>query len=551
MTKLLTILSCLICATLVSGQNPLFIPPTLTGTEFNLNMQHGTHTFIPGTPSPTMGFNGNILGPTLILNVGDSVSMNVTNSIGEETTVHWHGLHVSAKNDGGPHTIIDPNSTWQPAFEVNNKAATYWYHPHLHHETFKQVALGLSGLILVKDQEEAALNLPHTYGVDDFPCVIQTKAINSQGIIQYRGIGSQAFKHDTFFMVNATMDPTLEVPAQVIRLRILNGASHRTFLIGLSNDDNFHQIASDASLLPVTFTRQRMILSPGERAEILIDAAQYPVGGTFSLVNYAPELPPGFWGGPMPRIGGASQDGLDTTVRDLLTFTVVAPTTDPVTTIPTALADLSPIPPETADRTMVKYLGLSPGGPTIGPNPNTNQNPLFDLGVINDTIIQGETIIWELHGDPTQTHPFHLHDVPFFILDRNGVPPTQDESGLKDMVIVYPEETVRFITKFTSFSDDETPYMYHCHILPHEDVGMMGQFLVLNPNLLFVDKNYTGVETGSFSRPFNTLREAVAAAPVGATITFKSSGAHEEVPPQLLLSNQVNIVLQNGSISIQ
>ena len=120
-------------AILGESQNPLLIPPVMNGPVYHLEMQHGTHTFGSGITTPTMGFNGDILGPTLIMNKGDHVDISVLNSIGEETTVHWHGLHVSPENDGGPHSIIDPNSTYRPSFTVLDKASTYWYHPHLHH----------------------------------------------------------------------------------------------------------------------------------------------------------------------------------------------------------------------------------------------------------------------------------------------------------------------------------------------------------------------------------------------------------------------------------
>ncbi len=125
--------------------------------------------------------------------------MNVTNSIGEETTVHWHGFHVAPENDGGPHTVIDPNTTWTPNFPVLDKAGTYWYHPHAHLLTNKHVAQGLAGLIIVKDAEEAALNLPRTYGVDDFPLIIQTKAISPAGLIYH--VAADPINLDSTLMV--------------------------------------------------------------------------------------------------------------------------------------------------------------------------------------------------------------------------------------------------------------------------------------------------------------------------------------------------------------
>ena len=136
----------------IFSQNEMIVPGTITSTDINLNLQNGTHQFFAGETTVTMGVNGNILGPTLILNQGENVNINITNNLGEETTIHWHGLHVSAANDGGPHTIIDPGTTWNPQFTVLDRAATYWYHPHLLDVTDEHASKGIAGFIIVKMQ---------------------------------------------------------------------------------------------------------------------------------------------------------------------------------------------------------------------------------------------------------------------------------------------------------------------------------------------------------------------------------------------------------------
>ena len=119
-----------------------------------------------------------MLGPTLILEKGQEISIDVINKLTEPTTLHWHGLHVSPKNDGGPHTVIEPNQTWSPSFTVLDEAATYWYHPHLHEKTEEQVTMGAAGFIIVRDNIESELNLPRNYGIDDIPVVIQSRAFD-------------------------------------------------------------------------------------------------------------------------------------------------------------------------------------------------------------------------------------------------------------------------------------------------------------------------------------------------------------------------------------
>ena len=144
----------------ISAQNPLLIPDTLSSTNINLTLQNGTHQFYSGINTSTMGANGNILGPTLIFNQGDFVNITVDNQLSDTTTIHWHGLHVSPENDGGPHTYILSGDTWNPGFTVMDKAATYWYHPHLHRKTNEHVSKGIAGMIIVRDNDEATLTLP-------------------------------------------------------------------------------------------------------------------------------------------------------------------------------------------------------------------------------------------------------------------------------------------------------------------------------------------------------------------------------------------------------
>lgn len=181
MKKKILIVSGILLSEIIVAQNALFIPPTLTGTTFNLNIQNGTTQFYTGINTPTYGINGNILAPTLIVNKWDWVQMNVTNNLtgfGNSTTIHWHGLHVPSMDDGGPHQVIAQATTWSPNFQILNSAGTFWYHPHGDNKTDRHVSKGIAGMVIIKDSIEAALTLPRTYGVDDFPVIVQTKAFD-------------------------------------------------------------------------------------------------------------------------------------------------------------------------------------------------------------------------------------------------------------------------------------------------------------------------------------------------------------------------------------
>ncbi len=256
MKKYLLLFSGLCFCKVILAQNPLLIPPALSGDTFNLNIQDGVTQFYPGINTPTYGINGNILAPTLIINKWDWVTMNVTNNLagnGNSTTIHWHGLHVPAIYDGGPHQIILQGGTWSPHFQVLNDAATYWYHPHGDNKTDRHVSKGLAGMIIVKDSAEAAITLPRTYGVDDFPIIVQSKAFD---VLNQIAISTEL---DTAICVNATMHPYLDAPAQVIRLRLLNGSSGRSYNFGFTANKPFLMIAGDGGLLDsaITFTRLR------------------------------------------------------------------------------------------------------------------------------------------------------------------------------------------------------------------------------------------------------------------------------------------------------
>ncbi len=468
-----------IVSTAVHGQNRLLIPDTLSGTNFNLNLQNGQYQFYSGVNTATMGANGNILGPTLVMKKGDFVDIKVKNQLGDTTTIHWHGMHVSAANDGGPHTTIAPGAVWNPKFTVMDKAATYWYHPHLHTHTNEQVSKGIAGIIIVRDREEAALDLPRTYGVDDFPLVIQTKDFdNNKQIV----VPSNS---DDVAMVNATIDAYLDVPQQVVRFRLLNGSSQRVFNVGLSGNRTFYQIASDGGLLSEPLSLTRLQLAPGERAEILIDFSGLQ-GQAIQLKSYASEFPNGIYGATNPGmnssmvLNGYKPNPLNGTDFDLMSFRVGATGIHPVTTIPATLVKVSPIPE--SDATVTRDLTFSPQ--TRGMNQLNGKflinDVSFDMNVINYTIKLNNVEIWTLQNNSAIAHPFHIHDVQFYILDRDGNPPPASEQGRKDVVLVKPQETVRFITVFDDFADDTVPYMYHCHMLTHEDQGMMGQFKVVS-----------------------------------------------------------------------
>lgn len=483
LSKIILAAGTTLTATAISfAQNALFIPPTLTGTTFNLNIQNGTTQFYTNINTPTYGINGALLAPTLIVNKWDWVTMNVTNNLtgfGNSTTIHWHGLHVPAMDDGGPHQVIAQTTTWSPNFQILNSAGTFWYHPHGDNKTDLHVSKGIAGMIIIKDSIEAGLTLPRTYGTDDFPIIVQTKAFD---ILNQIAIATEL---DTAICVNGTVNPFLDAPAQVIRLRLLNGSSSRVYNFGFTANNPFKLIATDAGLLDSAITLTRMRLSPGERAEILLDL-QGMIGQTIYLNSFSSEFPNGIYGattvtgmmgGNIPDYNLNPLNGAD---FGILEINVVAQTGNPITTMPTTLSTNTPW----TNFSVSRNFNLAPDTMMCAQcqvaGPFNINGVHFDMNTINETVYLNTTEKWRVTNNTGIAHPFHIHDMHFYILNIDGGPVPNYEQGKKDVVLVMPMQYVEFITKFEDFADDSIPYMYHCHLLHHEDDGMMGSFKVID-----------------------------------------------------------------------
>ncbi len=474
--KITLLITSLVIAFTSISQNALFIPPTITSTNINLTLQTGITQFYSGVDVNTLGANGSLLGPTLIMNQGDNVNIMVDNQLADTTTIHWHGMHVSPENDGGPHTTIAPNTIWNPQFTVLDKAGLFWYHPHLHMQTNKHVSRGIAGMIIVKDAEEAALTLPRTYGIDDFPMIIQSKGFDATGEIEWMG------HIDSMLLVNGTVDPFLNAPAQMVRFRILNGSSQRVYKLGLTNNQPFQLIGTDGGLLnaPVQLTRYQ--IAPGQRADVLVDLSALQ-GQSIQFMNYGTEIGNAIYGSSQPGMApfmtlpGYSSNPLNGNDFVILDINVQAPTASPVTTTPTTLTNIVPLVEGTQQIT--RALTFTSQNQIAGPfliNGST-----FNHDVVDYTVPLGNREIWTLTNQTPIAHPFHIHDVQFQILDINGATPPPELQGLNDVVLVPAGQgTVRFIADFLDFANDTIPYMFHCHMLQHEDQGMMGQFLVVN-----------------------------------------------------------------------
>lgn len=461
-TPIAVLYGILLCGTTVA-QAPMAIPPLLEADTFMLTVGQHVHQFYPGLSTTTFGVNGPYLGPTLLMQRGDTARLRVINELTQMTSMHWHCMHVPGDMDGGPQREVLPGEHWDVKYRVENPAGTYWYHPHPHMLTASQATKGAAGMIIVRDAEEAALVLPRTYGVDDFPVVIQDRRFLANGNMPTAPYGDSV-------LVNGTPRAYLECPAQVVRLRLLNGANARIFALGFEDGQAMHVIAGDGGLLNAPVSTDRLWLSNGERYEVLLDLSGME-GDSLLLKSFGSELPQAVPGANNMLWESSWLNGIDFPV---LRIRVTAPTVEPVTTVPGTLVPVQPPSEALSVRTRTKALT---GNGMVGMGMFMIDGQMFDLDVINDTMQLGSVEIWDIPNNSNMAHPMHIHGLSFFVLERNGVPPPVWEQGAKDVVLVDAGETVRLIMRF-DHPTNGSPFMYHCHNLLHEDNMMMLQFIV-------------------------------------------------------------------------
>ena len=465
------------------GSNALPMPPLLEGKDidgtktYDLSLQNGSTEFFQGVQTRTSGINGSYLGPTLKMRNGDNVRLNVKNTLGETSTLHWHGAHLPASQDGGPHQIIKNGETWSPQFQVKQKAASLWYHPHLEGKTGEHVWRGMAGMLIIEDDEADALNLPNTYGVDDIPVILQDRNFSRSGAMPYDNSMHSAMMglSGNTPLTNGSITPHFDSKSNLLRLRILNASNASFYNLGFANNKKFKQIASDGGLLETPVEMNRIVLAPAERAEIIVELSE---GETATLKNYK-WVSSGGMGGMMGgrgmgMMGGGTPEFEFLHIRSANSFAQKK-------ALPNKLATINRLKESDASVRRVFELQMNMG-PRVMMGllaSHLINGKVMKHNRIDETVKLGATEIWEIRNSSFMAHPFHIHDVQFQILDRNGNKPSAGESGRKDVVLVNPGEAVRLIMKFEDYADPKSPFMYHCHILEHEDAGMMGQFVVV------------------------------------------------------------------------
>lgn len=413
--------------------------------HFSLEVKNGKMSFFSNKETQTFGVSADFLGPTIKVSRGDRVFFDVKNSLSDDTTIHWHGLHVEGKNDGGPHQVIKVGKSWSTEFSIDQRACSAWYHSHQMGRTGYQVYMGIAGFFLIDD--ENSKNLPSRYGVDDIPIVIQDRRFSDDGEFSY--VNSM---HDRMmgmagnvFLVNGAINPTFEPTDELVRLRVLNGSNSRIYTLGFDNGQEFDVVASDGGILPSATTMKNILISPGERVEIVV---RFPKDSEFNLVDY---------------------------ISENYLMKIKTKNLKPSKKLPEKLAEPFYIAPSKDEKMRVFDLVMGRGVALIN-------NKEMSMSRIDEEVEIGKSEIWRIRNNQSQmmrmAHPFHIHGCSFEIIKRDGRPIYPFEKGAKDTVLVASGEVVDIRVIFHKKANKENPYMYHCHNLEHEDLGMMGQFTV-------------------------------------------------------------------------
>ena len=479
--------------------------PIIPGTHTTVFKYHGKLLRGPKNALKTMpGY----LGPILNLSQNQKVRIFFYNELPEPSVIHMHGMHVPQRMDGHPVYAIERGERYVYEFEVKNPAGTNWYHSHTHGMTATQVYRGLSGLITITDEQEQKLELPS--GAYDIPITIQDRRFTASNQLQYlhgmreRMIG---FLGDTI-LVNGQANSTIPVKTRAYRLRILNGSNSRIYKLGWEDGTQLIAIGTDGGLLERPENYPYIMLAPAERIELWVDFSGRKVGSDLVLSSLEYQV-------TMPHMGGGMQGGRGRMGRGMgvmnggllqgESFPIIkfhiAERVGDSPELPEKLVSMRSLTERdisNPDRTVPIEIGMQHMSPQLNGR-SFEMHEVMDIERIPVNTIQRIKISNNhgLMGDGaggmrgrggmmmSMAHPIHLHGQQFKVLSRTQTDRDSDGyntvkdgfigNGWKDTVLVMPGEEIEIIKPFEDYTG---LFLYHCHNLEHEDMGMMRNFYV-------------------------------------------------------------------------
>ena len=468
---------------------------------------------------------GSYLGPIIRVRKGAKVRVRFSNELPEPSTIHWHGLLVPERMDGHPRDAVAPRGSYVYEFPVLNRAGTYWFHPHPHTRTGGQVYRGLAGLFIVSDEEEATLDLPS--GEYDVPLVLQDPTFDAKNQLVYQaggmggmmggghmmmgrsgGMGSQGgmggmggmmdrvmgFLGDRI-LVNGRPDVVLPVVTRAYRLRLLNGSNSRVYKLGWHDGSPLTVIATDGGLLAKPAQRPYVMLGPAERVELWADFSRLGAGGERTLQSLAysgaeGDEMMGGQGGMGGMMGGGR--ALPNGVAFPVLRARVAREERETRTLPAVLAAL----PRYRLGDAVNGHAPRRFGLTMRRMNWLINGRAFEMDQVasDETVKWNTTEAWEFVNERNpgemmeqngMVHPIHIHGVQFRVIERQVLPELKAgwdtvkdgyvDDGWKDTFLIMPGERVTVLMRFQHHPG---VFLYHCHNLEHEDMGMMRNYRI-------------------------------------------------------------------------
>src|SRR5215216_6641088 len=459
------------------------LKPVRTSTDYyEMTQKAGRQEILPGLKTEVWGYDCIFPGPTVEARSGRQVEIRQWNELPVPVATHLHGGKTPPQSDGYPTDLILPEGNGRGTsahsghvsmqghshfskdyrYPNDQRGATLWYHDHRMDFTGPQVYKGLAGMYILRDEVEDSLPLPR--GEKEVPLVIANRTFREDGSLYYPSIdpslteepGTLAPAINGMFgdtiLVNGAPWPYLELSNTHYRFRLLNASGARFYDLALEppppGGKPFVQIGSDGGLLEAPISHERILISPGERFDVVVDFSQYRVGQEVTLKNLEGE--------------GRT--------KDVMCF-VVARREKEQSTVPERLAPELDFPsPDEAEATR-RFQFIAGGG---WGGMSTINFRVFDPDRVDPRPRLGSTEVWDFHSD--QDHPIHLHLVHFKVISRNGGRPAPWDVGWKDTVLTRAEDEVRIAARF---SGHRGKYVFHCHNLEHEDMMMMANFEVV------------------------------------------------------------------------
>lgn len=429
--------------------NALRIPPVIAGGD--MVIAQTTSQIFSGINTNVFSINNTFPAPTIRLKKGDTFSAQIKNNLTEPTVIHWHGIHAPSAMDGHPKNAIAPGGTFNVSYPIIQRAGTYFYHSHADMNTAKQSYFGMTGMFIIEDDEEKALGLPS--GEFEIPLLIQDKRVDALGQLIYAPTNADmiaGWLGDTILINGTPPTAFLNVAQTSYRFRIVNGSNARIYEIALSDGKQFTIIGNDGGLLESPASVTSAMLAPAERLDIIIDFSGYSVGQGVFLKS----LPFVTSDGPG---SGSLRQGAEINLLQL-NIDRTAPKGNPIPPVLSAITRFNATDAKTTR------------GFTLSGHQYINFQS-FDINRIDNHVPFGDLEQWVITNQSESIHPIHVHGLQFQIVN-----PTQpSEGGWKDVVRVESFATVQVLLRFTEYTGI---YLIHCHILEHEDMGMMSNFQV-------------------------------------------------------------------------